>query len=95
MKTMNRDDRKILKEQVKSLQKYLACDLSDEESEVQNIIDELEERIENAKGGKADELEEQKNVLEEAVSSIQDAQTALEEAASYLQEAIDGIESQL
>lgn len=98
MKTMNKDDRKILKEQVESLQKYLddmPCDLSNEESEVQKIIDELEERIENAKGGKGDELEEQKNVLEEAVSSLIDAQSAMEEAIELLQETIDGIESLL
>lgn len=95
---MNKDDRKILKEQVDSLQKYmddLPCDLSEEESEVQNIIDELDERIGNAIGGKGDELEEQKNVLEEAVSALQDAQTALEEASERLQEAIDNIESLL
>ena len=87
-----------MKEQVESLQKCwgeLPCDLSDEESEVQNIVDELDERIENAIGGKGEELEEQKNVLEEAVSAIQDAQTALEEASEHLQEAIDGIESLL
>lgn len=95
---MNKGDRKILKEQAESLQKYmddLPCDLSNEESEVQNIIDELEERIENAKGGKGDELEEQKNVLEEAVSALQDAQTALEEASERMQEAIDNLESLL
>ena len=42
---MNKDDRKILKEQADRLQEYmddLPCDLSDEESEVQNIIDEIE-----------------------------------------------------
>ena len=95
---MNKNDRKILKEQVESLEKYwgeLPCDLSSEESEVQNIIDELDERIGNAIGGKGDELEEQKNVLEEAVSAIQDAQAALEEASDRLQEAIDNIESLL
>jgi len=92
---MNKGDRKILKEQAESLQKYmddLPCDI---ESEVQNIVDELDERIGNAIGGKGDELEEQKNVLEEAVSAIQDAQTALEEASERLQEAIDNIESLL
>ena len=39
---MNKDDRKILNEQADRLQKYmddLPCDLSDEESEVQNIIE--------------------------------------------------------
>lgn len=95
---MNKNDRKILKEQVESLRKHvndLPCDLSVEESEVQSIIDELDERIGNAIGGKGDELEEQKNVLEEAVSAIQDAQAALEEASEYLQEAIDNIESLL
>lgn len=95
---MNKDDRKILKEQADRLQKYmddLPCDLSDEESEVQNIIDELDERIGNAIGGKGEELEEQKSVLEDAVSAIQDAQAALEEASERLQEAIDNIESLL
>ena len=95
---MNKDDRKILKEQVESLQKYwgeLPCDLSSEESEVQNIIDELDERIENAIGGKGDELEEQKSVLEEALYAIQEAQTALENASENMQTAIDSIESLL
>lgn len=95
---MNKNDRKILKEQVDSLQKFsddLPCDLSDIESEVQNIIDELDERIENAKGGKGDELEEQKSVLEKALYAIQEAQTALENASENMQTAIDSIESLL
>ena len=53
---MNKNDRKILKEQMDSLQQVsddLPCDLSDIESEVWNIIDELDERIENAIGGRA------------------------------------------
>ena len=98
VKTMNKDDRKILKEQVKILQKYLddmPCDLSNEESEVQDIIDELNDRIENAIGGKGAQLEEQKVILEDVLDSIQYAQTAMEEAIDYLEEAISGIESLL
>jgi len=95
---MNRDDRKILKEQMEKLQKYLddmPSDLNIEELEIQNIIDELDERISNAIGGMGDELEEQKSILERAVSSLIDAQSAMEEAIELLQETIDGIESLL